>query len=52
MGAFLAEKGVTLDSFKAWKSRQSVTQLGNLFDDTEERNTDEVIPLLEKIDWN
>jgi hypothetical protein len=46
IGLFLSDKGVTLDSFREWKSRQSITQLGHLFDETEEKNTDEVLELL------
>lgn len=49
IGVFLADKGVTLDSFKEWKSRQSIAQLGDLFDATEEKNTDEVFQALETV---
>ncbi|MDF7799132.1 hypothetical protein P4C99_06630 [Pontiellaceae bacterium B1224] len=51
VGAFLSDKGVSLDSFSEWKSRQSITQLGDLFDETEEKNTDEVLPILKRVDW-
>ena len=51
IGAWLQEKGVTLDSFKDWKSAQSISALGDLFDETEEKNTDEVIQILDKVSW-
>lgn len=51
IGAFLSDKGITLDSFRHWKANQRISQLGNLFDETEEKNTDEVIRILEKISW-
>ncbi|MDF7806107.1 hypothetical protein P4E94_01575 [Pontiellaceae bacterium B12219] len=51
VGEFLAAKGLTLDSFNAWKERQSIARLGQLFDETEEKNTDEVLLILEKTDW-
>jgi len=43
VGAYLAEQGVTLQSFVRWKKNQSITTLGNLFDETEEKNTDEIL---------
>ena len=49
VGAFLADKGVTLDLFKVWKAKQSITQIGGLFDATEEKNTDEVFKILETV---
>ena len=42
VGAHLAEQGTTLESFIRWKKSQSVEALGNLFDETEEKNTDEI----------
>jgi nucleoside diphosphate kinase len=51
IGLFLAEKGVTLDAFRDWKSRETTSQLGQLFDETEEKNTDEIFQTLEKIQW-
>lgn len=52
IGTFLADKGVTLDLFKDWKSRQSLAQIGDLFDATEEKNTDEIFQTLEKVAWS
>ncbi len=49
VGDYLAEQGMTLDSFKLWKSGQSISQLGDLFDSTEEKNTDEALSLLGNI---
>ena len=49
IGRYLAERGVTLDRFMDWKSKQSVSVLGKLFDTTEEKNTDEVFQTLEQI---
>jgi len=49
VGAYLAARGVTLQSFARWKNNQSITTLGRLFDETEEKNTDEVFQSLEKV---
>lgn len=49
VGAWLAEKGVTLESFKEWKAAQSITALGNLFDETEEKNTADIFRTLENV---
>lgn len=46
VGAHFVERGVTLESFVRWKESQSIEALGNLFDETEEKNTDEVLQLL------
>jgi len=51
VGQFLARKGVTLESFAAWKAAQSITAIGDLFDATEEKDTDEVLKILETVDW-
>lgn len=51
VGRYLAERGVTLESFAAWKAAQSITALGELFDATEEKNTDDVLPMLDQVDW-
>lgn len=51
VGEYLAGRGVAPESFATWKSRQSITAIGNLFDATEEKNTGEIFQTLEKIDW-
>ncbi|MDF7822505.1 hypothetical protein P4B35_00660 [Pontiellaceae bacterium B12227] len=51
VGVFLEGKGVTLESFAAWKAAQSITTLGDVFDATEEKNTADVFQTLEKINW-
>jgi len=51
IGHYLIGRGVTLDHFRDWKSRQSIPVLGELFAATEEKNTDEVFQILEKVDW-
>ncbi|MBI9020755.1 MAG: hypothetical protein JEZ10_05820 [Verrucomicrobia bacterium] len=47
IGNYLLGRGVTLDRFRDWKSKQSISVLGELFDATEEKNTDEVFQTLE-----
>jgi hypothetical protein len=49
IGAYLSERGVDLESFAAWKKNQSISDLGELFDATEEKDTDEIIPTLEGV---
>ena len=49
IGAHLAERGITLESFTRWRTSQSLATLGDLFDETEEKNTDEVFHSLEKL---
>ena len=51
IGEHLKGEGVTLDSFKTWKAQQSIADLGNLFDATEEKNTDEVLQALDEVSW-
>jgi len=51
VGHHLAERGITLEQFKAWKNSQPIFSLGNLFDDTEEKNTAEVFKTLEHVNW-
>lgn len=46
VGAYLEGRGVSLESFAAWKTSQSLAALGALFDATEEKNTDEVLDIL------
>ena len=47
VGRFLLARGVDLEHFKAWKSGQSIVQLGDLFDATEEKDTPDALTLLE-----
>ena len=47
VGRFLLERGIGLEMFKDWKSRQSVVRLGEIFDATEEKDTAEALGLLE-----
>ena len=47
VGAYLAERGVTLQSFSRWRKSQPLATLGNLFDETEEKNTGEIFQVLE-----
>jgi hypothetical protein len=49
VGQYLSARGVTQETFRHWKSSQSVSQLGGLFDSTEEKDTAEVLSLLEDI---
>ncbi len=51
IGQYLAGRGVTLESFAAWKNRQSIAAIGQLFDDTEEQNTNEIIPILDSVQF-
>lgn len=51
VGQHLDNLGITLDRFKAWKSRQSIAELGALFDATEEKDTDEILPILDAVGW-
>jgi hypothetical protein len=51
IGKYLARRGVTLESFAAWKASQSIPVIGQLFDDTEEKNTDEIFQTLDEVNW-
>jgi len=39
VGQYMLERGISLEVFKHWKSRQSIPQLGELFCATEEKDT-------------
>ena len=43
VGRILVERGVTIDRFKQWKAACSISQLGKIFDATEEKNTAEIL---------
>jgi len=49
VGRYLLGRGIDLETFKRWKSGQSIAQLGELFDATEEKDTAEVLDLLSGI---
>ena len=51
IGAYLMGRGVTLESFAAWKATQSVSVIGALFDSTEEKNTDDIFIVLDSVDF-
>ncbi|HEY5653707.1 MAG TPA: hypothetical protein VIR63_04995 [Pontiella sp.] len=51
IGCFLLERGVDLAYFKAWKENQPIKAIGALFDQTEEKNTDEVVQILSALSW-
>lgn len=47
VGAYLAGQGFTRQSFVQWCAKQSLETLSNLFDETEEKNTDEIFQTLD-----
>jgi hypothetical protein len=49
VGRYLAGRGVSLEQFNEWKSNQSIAELGELFDATEEKNTAETFKILDTI---
>ena len=49
VGQYLLGRGVPQECFKAWKSVQTISQLGALFDKTEEKNTREALGSLDGI---
>lgn len=51
VGRYLNEKGITLDAFNRWKEACSITELGHLFDETEEKDIDEILPILDAVSW-
>lgn len=51
VGRYLETLGVTLDRFKEWKLRQPLADLGDIFDATEEKDTDAVLPMLDAVAW-
>jgi len=51
VGRYLAERDISREDFESWKLSQSVSQLGELFDATEEKNTGDVISLLDAVDF-
>lgn len=51
VGEYLEALGVSLERFKEWKDRQSIADLGAIFDATEERNTVEILPVIDAVSW-
>lgn len=51
VGKYLSGRGGSLDSFAAWKTNQSIAELGAIFDATEEKNTNDVLPILDAVAW-
>ena len=49
VGRYLLNRSVDLERLKLWKINRSVTELGELFDATEERDTAEVLGLLDNV---
>ncbi len=51
VGRHLETLGVTLERLKQWRSQQPIADLANLFDATEEKDSDAIFPILERIAW-
>lgn len=51
IGRYLETFNVTRDRLQEWKNRQSNAALGALFDETEEKDTDEVFAILDGVAW-
>lgn len=51
IGRYLETLNVTLERFTEWKMRQPIADIGALFDATEEKNTDEIFPILDAVAW-
>ncbi len=49
VGAYLAARGDSLQSFSTWRTSQTLETIGRIFDETEEKNTDEIFQTLEQI---
>lgn len=49
IGRYLLNQGIDLERLKQWNMNRSVTELGELFDATEERDTAEVLGLLDNV---
>ena len=44
-------RGVSAVTFRAWSARKPIVELAALFDLTEEKNSDEILPILDVIDF-
>ena len=51
VGRYLLGRGIDLERFKIWKSGQPISQLGKLFDATEEEDTADILDLLDEIQF-
>ena len=51
IGVYLQRRGVSAVTFRAWSARKPIVELAALFDLTEEKNSDEIIPILDAIDF-
>lgn len=51
IGRYLETLGVTVERLNEWKARQSNAELGALFDATEEKDADDVFPILNAVAW-
>jgi hypothetical protein len=49
VGRYLLERGVTLDMFRQWKTSRSISQLGEIFDATEEKDTASILDVIAEI---
>lgn len=49
VGRYLAERGVSLDAFSKWKSSRSISEVGALFDQTEEMDCADAFAKLDAI---
>jgi hypothetical protein len=51
IGVYLQRRGVSAVTFRAWCARKPIVELAALFDLTEEKNSDEILPILDAIDF-
>ena len=51
VGQYLSDRGVSIDAFTAWKDALDISQLGELFDKTEEKNTAEALAVLDDLQF-
>ena len=49
VGRYLLGRGISLEMFRHWKARQSIPQLGALFDATEKKDTAEALSVLDGV---
>lgn len=49
VGHYLLERGVTLDMFRQWRSSRTLSQLGEIFDVTEEMDTASALDVIAEI---
>lgn len=51
IGVYLQRRGVSAVTFRAWSARKPIVELAALFDLTEEKNSDDILPILDTIDF-